>query len=857
MSKPVTSIFLTGVSRWWHRGALSALIVFLGVAGSLQALDEVNVTANTAGANEQGTVPGFFTVRRSGSTGTLTVNFSVSGSATLNADFTTAQFTGPTGSVAFAQGETSRVISITPIDDADIEGKETTSIALTPNALYIVGASPSAQLDIGDNDMIARIEIEDSRADEDTALSGYVNDLEIQRRGIARVIWTPAGLTRTLAVSFSGTAALGTDYIVQHKIMGAAVAGGPSRIGHEISAPTTGLGYNVYAYLAGEGSVGSGVQIDISAGSATIPSGTTIRFAGDGQDYVVSATNNSSGITPGSIFITPALQRNLANGVAITVSGTSPPSGFSVNNPYPAGSTAVKLADGFGGIFRGDAIRFGTDTSSYVALSDLSGGVLNFVRYSGGGTGAGLNQAITSVTPATTLFTTPITGGVTQFLVAATSDRVEFSITPVGDAAVEGEETVRVTLINDKDYLNSNPTVGTIRIADANVVASIALGSNAGKPNTSGFFEVSFLNGPFPVPITVPYSIDPSSTAVAGTDYTALSGLLTIPAGQTSGIIQVNPLNTAAVGPREVTVSLDATLDYKLAGSGGAVTNSSATVNITDSIGAVSVTAASASAIEHPTLPVTSSFTVSLNRASAGAVSVNYTISGDAVAGTDYQALSGTVTIPDGSNTASIIVIPNDNQVADGSRTVILTLAPGQGYTITTTGTSNAQVRILDDEPTISVTRLQDGTKVTANGVFQIGYPGVPVGTALNRQVEVFFTYSGTGVNGTDYTTSNASSVLIPANTLFATILIAPRETLSDGSDKTVRLTITPNAAYNIGQTANELTIFGADNPSSSKPTPGTINSGSASGGCGLGSGLATLTGLGLFVLLTFRRREH
>ena len=871
MTTSVLSTCSSLLFRWLGGMAILALVC---AAGQLSALDVVNITASSGAANEQGPVPGRFTVTRSGSTGTVTVLYSVRGSA-VSSDYTTPDFTPPTttatpgtGSVTFIQGETSHFITITPIDDDVIEGKESVIISLTSNAAYIIGPDSAAQLDIADNDSVAHVVVVDSQADEDSALSGFVNDLEIQRRGIFQVLWqdrnpgTTTGalpFARTLAVGFSGTAALTTDYVVSHKIMGTAVAGGPSHIGSESSSPTTGLGYNVYAYLVGDS------VIAISAGSAPIPTGATITFTDDPTTYTVGP--NSSGLSPSTIPIAPPLGRNLANATTITVtSGVTPPTGFVVNRPYPAGSTSVKLGDGSGGIFRGDAIQFGADTSFYVATTDLGGGTLgagsvNFTRYSGGGTGSGLNLAITSTVEAKTMFTTTINGGVAQFLVPASSDRVEFSITPVADAEPEGEETVMLTLINDKDYATTDPTVGRVHIADANVITGIALGSNAGKPNTSGYFVVTFKNGPFPVKIDVPYTIDASSTAIAGTDYTALSGLLSIPAGQTTGVIQVNPLNTAATGLTQVTVSLSLSKDYKLAGSGGDTDNSSATLNITDSIGEVSVAASASPAIEHPSAPVPSFFTVSLNRASSGAVNVNYTVSGSAVAGTRYQTLTGSVTIPDGSTTATVQVMPIDNQVADGTQDVVLTLAPGQGYTITATGATNALTRIIDDEPVVYVVRVRDAAKIATTGIFQIGYPGVtypgiPGPTALNREVEVFFTYSGTAVSGTDYTTSSAASVKIPANALSTSVIISPKATPDDATDKDVTLTITANAAYTISTPSDQLTIFGAANPTSSKPTPGTITTGSSSGGgCGLGSGLATLAGLGMLVLLAFRRR--
>ncbi|MGC4016593.1 MAG: Calx-beta domain-containing protein [Luteolibacter sp.] len=52
-----------------------------------------------------------------------------------------------------------------------------------------------------------------------------------------------------------------------------------------------------------------------------------------------------------------------------------------------------------------------------------------------------------------------------------------------------------------------------------------------------------------------------------------------------------------------------------------------------------------------------------------------YTLSGMATNGTDYQTLSGTVTIPAGQTSATITVTPIDDYLQEtGGETVILTL---------------------------------------------------------------------------------------------------------------------------------------------------------------------------------------
>lgn len=77
-------------------------------------------------------------------------------------------------------------------------------------------------------------------------------------------------------------------------------------------------------------------------------------------------------------------------------------------------------------------------------------------------------------------------------------------------------------------------------------------------------------------------------------------------------------------------------------------------------------------------------------------LSVNYTLGGTAVNGTDYQSLSGSVTIPAGQTQAVITVTPIDDLLFDGATTVDVTLAASGAYVL---GTPNAgQATIYDNE---------------------------------------------------------------------------------------------------------------------------------------------------------------
>ena len=66
---------------------------------------------------------------------------------------------------------------------------------------------------------------------------------------------------------------------------------------------------------------------------------------------------------------------------------------------------------------------------------------------------------------------------------------------------------------------------------------------------------------------------------------------------------------------------------------------------------------------------------------SADELEVSYSVGGTAVAESDYETLSGTVSFAPGSETASISVVPLPTAQI-GTTTVLITLEPGPSYTI-------------------------------------------------------------------------------------------------------------------------------------------------------------------------------
>jgi len=890
-------------ARSWRM--FMAVLVMLSLALPAAAYDISIVPGNPVGYEPSTTtaaVPASFVVNRTGTDGTLPITMQVSSDSTAAAgDYVATWFNSDplvnadvplAGSVTFQPGESEIIITITPTDDTTVEGREAVVLTIVPSGTnaYNVGAPSSMAVTIADNDHIARIEVPDPIADEDSALFGLVSDPLVQRRAVMRVRFDqwPVGqdFDRNLTVEFTPTGAqfpiatLGSsaDYVVRYKICGnnnVGTTSESSRIGYDRTSVTgTGLNYRLMAALVGEFSIP--LQDPASDDDEpAIPVGSTIRFENDPTEFPYTVNASS----PSSVSFNEALAINVPSGTKVIIMstpvGTSAPENVVVERTYSEGATVLRVAGGFGGLYEGDVVQFEGDTSSYVIIADAAGlsaggssGIITIRRFTGGGLADGLSieqpgdaDVITHIVPV-------LVGNLIQVLIPPESTKVEIAVEPrvAGDGA-EGVEEVRMRMIADEDYFIQTPQESSVLIADRDVTASIALQSNAGLPSLAGYFNIT-LSQPYSKAVTVPFLVTDSPSTAEGVSFTALPRNVTFVAGQTQALIQVDPIPTGT--PADVTLTLTGTLNYKLGGSTSSSSNPSATMNISNSVGSVTIAATTPNAVESSTAPPSTNglFTLSITRIAGqnGPVGVNLAVAGTAVNGSRYELFNPTtnanyslnsgqiqVVIPgSGATSTTIGVRPINNFLADNNQTVQLSVVAGQSYSVSGAAVP-ASVTIVDDEPTISVAWVSDASRPSTAGTFRFSYPGVPVGTALGQAVVVQFTYGGTAALGTDFTAS--STVTIQAGTLSSILTINPIDT-ADGSAETVSVTVSPDQTYNIGTSSANLNITAADAPSRDKPTPGTVNSGSSSGGCGLGSGLATLVGLGMFALLAFRRRQ-
>jgi len=377
------------------------------------------------------------------------------------------------------------------------------------------------------------------------------------------------------------------------------------------------------------------------------------------------------------------------------------------------------------------------------------------------------------------------------------------TVDPIDDLESEGTETVTLGILPRAGYTPGSLSRATVTIADDDsgnvsaIVTVTATDASAVEPAGNGTFTVT-RSGPTGSALSVSYSI--SGTASAGSDYTALSGSVTIPAGSTAATITVTPIDDAAVESSEtvVVIMLDDT-GYE-AGTPG-----QATVTIADNDAAsettVTVAATDAAASEDGGA---GTFTLTRTGSTTSALVVGYAIGGSATAGGDYGALGGSVTIPAGSTAATVTVTPLDDSLAESAETVVLTVTAGSGYSVG--APSSGTVTISDDEAAVTIAATDaEAAESGGSGTFTVARTG-----STAAALTVFYTVAGTATNGADFT-ALGGSVVIAAGDSTATIVVGPIEDSSVEGAETVVVTLSTNAAYTVGD-ADEATVTIADN---------------------------------------------
>jgi len=223
----------------------------------------------------------------------------------------------------------------------------------------------------------------------------------------------------------------------------------------------------------------------------------------------------------------------------------------------------------------------------------------------------------------------------------------------------------------DSAFDTAEPAVPSLSIADVSV--------QEGNSGTRLMTFTVILSAAAAGAVTVAYSTA-DGTATSGSDYVAANGTLTFAAGETSKTIQVTVKgDTAAEGNEAFTI--------RLANAAGAtIADGSATGTLTNDDTAPTLPALSVGDVslrEGDSGTAELMFIVTLDKAATGRVTVNYaTANGTASAGSDYAALTGTLTFAAGETSKMVHVVVNGDTAVEANETFSLTLSSATGATI-------------------------------------------------------------------------------------------------------------------------------------------------------------------------------
>ena len=245
------------------------------------------------------------------------------------------------------------------------------------------------------------------------------------------------------------------------------------------------------------------------------------------------------------------------------------------------------------------------------------------------------------------------------------------TVTVNGDINYEPSESYYVNLSSPvNSTISDNRGIGTITNDDALPSVTLSV-DNTAIDEASGISTVTATLSVLSIDdVTVTLGYTGTATG-AGTDYTASSSTITIPAGTLTGTVTVTAVQDA-LDEYDETVIVDIT----------GVTNGTEngtqqiTVIITDDDAEPTLRVNDASVIEGYSGTVIMTFTVTLSQLSGKFVTVVYdTLGGTALAETDYTAVNGTLIFELGQTTKTVNISVNGDDEIEAHETVLFNLS--------------------------------------------------------------------------------------------------------------------------------------------------------------------------------------
>lgn len=449
-------------------------------------------------------------------------------------------------------------------------------------------------------------------------------------------------------------------------------------------------GTHVAGTIGGVGGNGigvAGVNWDVSMISAKFlgPGGGYTSDAVRAVDYLtdlktrhginIVASNNSWGGGGYSQALHDAILRHAKANILFVAAAGNSTSNNDVTGSFPSNystlsGTVNESAASYEGVIAvasitstGAISSFSSYGATTVDIGAPGSGIISTVPNNSYANYSGTSMATPHVTGAVALYASKFPNASAEQIRNAILATATPTTSLTGKTVTGGRLNVSAAL----DY-NSTPTP-SLSISDASV--------NEGNSGTQTATFTVTLSAASASPVTVNYATA-NGTASAGSDYVAGSGTLTFAPGETSKTIAVTVNGDSTFESNE-------TYFVNLSSPSGATLNDSQGTGtiVNDDANPVGVRINDVSVTEGNRNTRNATFTISLTSPLSTAVTVNYaTANGSAIAGSDYNATSGSVRIRAGRTSVTVSVAVRGDRTVESDETFFVNLTSITGSSI-------------------------------------------------------------------------------------------------------------------------------------------------------------------------------
>jgi len=707
-------------------------------------------------------------------------------------------YNSASGTITFAAGETSRVVTVVVKQDAVVEPDETFNVVLSSPTGATLGANSTGIGTILNDDQyhFAISDVSQNEGDSQNSMVFTVTLANEQLQPVAVQFNTVNG-TATGSSDSSG------DYVSTSGTITFAPGETSKTITVTINGDTVKEPNETFtvALTGPANTVFDGTNNGIATGTILNDDGPHITFV----DKQVSVTEGNSGTTPvlftvniGTADTSPVtVAYHTQDGTANAGSDYTAVSGTLTFNPGDPLTQVVTV------LVNGDLLNEADETftlelsspsdatlvdSSATATitNDDAPPALSFesssVSHLEGNSGTTqylftVNLSAASGQPVTVQYQTANgtaltqdndyqgTSGTLTFAAGTTSQVITVLVN--GDTKSEANETFSLNLFNSTNASNAitvdTQISATGTITDDDVAPTISIVDISGNEGNSGttplIFSVS-LSAASGQPVTVVYSTSDGTATTADNDYVPTSGTITFAVGETSKLIQVFANgDTKNEADETFNVNLSSPTHATIAKTTGV-----ATILNDDAKPTLSIVSSSPKA-EGNSGTTDFLFTVKLSSASSQVITVAYTtVDGTATTtNNDYVGQVGTLTFAAGETSKIITVAVNGDTLNEADETFSVTLS---GATNSTISLPTASGLILNDDaaPALTITNVthNEGDSGLTNFVFQVTLSPAGGQTAT----VVYNTADGTAVlANNDYKATNGTLTFAPGVT--------------------------------------------------------------------------------------------